>query len=57
MSKQLTTVDLTLIRDSLLKVTPSRNEADQLWEIIEKLNKLIEGARVEQAKRKTTKRD
>jgi hypothetical protein len=57
MSKQLTTVDLTLIRDSLLKVTPSRNEADQLWEIIEKLNKLIEGARVEQAKRKITKRD
>ena len=57
MSKQLTTVDLALIRDSLLKVTPSRNEADQLWEIIEKLNKLIEGARVEQAKRKITKRD
>jgi hypothetical protein len=57
MSKQLTTVDLTLIRDSLLKVTPSRNEADQLWEIIEKLNKLIEGARVEQAKRKIAKRD
>jgi hypothetical protein len=57
MSKQLTTVDLTLIRDSLLKVTPSRHEADQLWEIIEKLTKLIEGARVEQAKRKSPKRD
>ena len=51
MSKQLTTVDLTLIRDSLLKVTPSRHEADQLWEIIEKLTKLIEGARVEQARK------
>jgi hypothetical protein len=57
MSKQLTTVDLTLIRDSLLKVTPSRQQADQLWEIIEKLDKLIEGARVEQAKRKSIKRD
>jgi hypothetical protein len=57
MSKQLTTVDLTLIRDSLLKVTPSRQQADQLWEIIEKLTKLIEGARVEQAKRKSPKRD
>ena len=57
MSKQLTTVDLTLIRDSLLKVTPSRHEADHLWDIIEKLTKLIEGARVEQAKRKSPKRD
>jgi hypothetical protein len=57
MSKQLTTVDLTLIRDSLLKVTPSRHEADQLWEIIEKLTKLIEGAKVEHAKRKPAKRD
>lgn len=57
MSKQLTILDLTLIRDSLLKVTPSRQQADQLWDIIEKLNKLIEGERVEQSKRKPTKRD
>jgi len=42
---------LTLIRDSLLKVTPSRNQADELWDIIEKLNKTIEGAHVEQAKK------
>jgi len=51
MSRGFTTVELTLIRDSLLKVTPSRNQADELWDIIEKLNKTIEGAHVEQAKK------
>tara|TARA_R110000822_G_scaffold18270_1_gene60546 strand:+ start:294 stop:455 length:162 start_codon:yes stop_codon:yes gene_type:complete len=40
-----------LIRDCLLKVTPSRNQADELWEVIEKLNKTIEGAHVEHAKK------
>jgi hypothetical protein len=34
-----------------LKVTPSRNQADELWDIIEKLNKTIEGAHVEHAKK------
>ena len=51
MSRGFTTVELMLIRDSLLKVTPSRNQADELWDIIEKLNKTIEGAHVEQAKK------
>ena len=51
MSRGFTTVELMLIRDSLLKVTPSRNQADELWEIIEKLNKTIEGAHVEHAKK------
>jgi len=51
MSRGFTTVELTLIRDSLLKVTPSRNQADELWDIIEKLNKTIEGASVERAKK------
>jgi hypothetical protein len=51
MARGFTTVELTLIRDSLLKVTPSRNQADELWEIIEKLNKTIEGAHVEHAKK------
>ena len=51
MSRGFTTVELTLIRDSLLKVTPLRNQADELWDIIEKLNKTIEGAHVEQAKK------
>jgi hypothetical protein len=51
MSRGFTTVELTLIRDSLLKVTPSRNQADELWDIIEKLNKTIEGAHVEHAKK------
>lgn len=49
MARGFTTVELTLIRDSLLKVTPSRNQADELWDIIEKLNKTIEGAHVENA--------
>jgi hypothetical protein len=51
MARGFTTVELTLIRDSLLKVTPSRNQADELWDIIEKLNKTIEGAHVEHAKK------
>lgn len=51
MARGFTTVELMLIRDSLLKVTPSRNQADELWDIIEKLNKTIEGAHVEQAKK------
>ena len=51
MARRFTTVELTLIRDSLLKVTPSRNQADELWEIIEKLTKTIEGAHVEHAKK------
>ncbi len=51
MSRGFTTVELMLIRDSLLKVTPSRNQADELWDIIEKLNKTIEGAHVEHAKK------
>ena len=51
MSRGFTTVELMLIRDSLLKVTPSRNQAGELWDIIEKLNKTIEGAPVEQAKK------
>jgi hypothetical protein len=51
MSNGFTTVELTRIRDSLLKVTPSRNEADELWEIIEKITNAIEGASVERAKK------
>ena len=51
MARGFTTVELMLIRDCLLKVTPSRNQADELWEVIEKLNKTIEGAHVENAKR------
>jgi len=51
MSRGFTTVELMLIRDSLLKVTPSRNQADELWDIIERLNKTIEGAHVEHAKK------
>ena len=51
MSRGFTTVELTLIRDSLLKVTPLRNQADELWDIIERLNKTIEGAHVEHAKK------
>jgi len=51
MARGFTTVELMLIRDSLLKVTPSRNQADELWDIIERLNKTIEGAHVEHAKK------
>jgi len=51
MARGFTTVELMLIRDSLLKVTPSRNQADELWDIIEKLTKTIEGANVEYAKK------
>ena len=51
MARGFTTVELMLIRDCLLKVTPSRNQADELWEIIEKLTKTIEGAHVEHAKK------
>ena len=58
MARGFTTVELMLIRDCLLKVTPSRNQADELWEVIEKLNKTIEGAHVENAKRiRETKSD
>ena len=51
MARGFTTVELMLIRDCLLKVTPSRNQADELWEVIEKLNKTIAGAHVEHAKK------
>ena len=51
MSKGLTTVELTLVRDCLLKSNPGRDQADALWEVIENINKLIEGARVEQARK------
>jgi hypothetical protein len=51
MARGFTTVELMLIRDCLLKVTPSRNQADELWEVIEKLNKTIEGAHIEHAKK------
>ena len=53
MTTKLTTVELTLIRDSLLKVTPTRDQADRLWDIIEKLTAIIEGERREQAKGKS----
>ncbi len=44
-------IELTLVRDCLLKSNPGRDQADALWEVIEKINKLIEGARVEQARK------
>jgi len=51
MAKGLTTVELTLVRDCLLKSNPGRDNADVLWEVIEKINKLIEGAIIEQARK------
>jgi hypothetical protein len=38
MGKGFTMVEWRLIRDSLLKVTPGRDQADALWEVIEKIN-------------------
>ena len=38
MGKGFTMVEWRLIRDSLLKVTPGRDQADALWGVIEKIN-------------------
>jgi hypothetical protein len=49
-------VELRLIRDSLLKVTPARDQADALWDVIEKINALI-GEQREQDKGKSANRN
>lgn len=55
MAKNFTIVELRLIRDSLLRVTPARDQADALWDVIEKINALI-GEQREQDKRKSSER-
>lgn len=56
MAKNFTIVELRLIRDSLLRVTPARDQADALWDVIEKINALI-GERREQDKGKSANRN
>lgn len=51
MAKMFTIVELQLIRDSLVKVTPARQDADRLWEVIEKVGKLIERETYERAEK------
>ena len=45
MGEKLTTIELKRIRKYLSKVYPGFSEQDDLWEIIKKLDRLIEGAK------------
>jgi hypothetical protein len=56
MAKNFSMVELRLIRDSLLRVTPARDQADALWDVIEKINALI-GEQREQDKGKSANRN
>jgi len=55
MSRGLTTVELEFIARSLRKAQIGRTEADQLWEIVHKIEKMVEGAKHEQRKAKSAR--
>lgn len=56
MARGLTTVELEFIVRALRKSQVGRSEADALWDIVHKIEKMVEGSKHEQAKRKSAKR-
>jgi predicted RNA-binding protein associated with RNAse of E/G family len=56
MSRGLTTVELEFIARALRKAQVGRTEADRLWEIVHKIEQIVEGAKHEQAKSKSVGR-
>ena len=52
MSRGLTTVELEFVARALRKAQVGRSEADALWEIVHKIESIVEGAKHEQAKNK-----
>jgi len=52
MAKGLTTVELEFIARALRKSQVGRSEADALWDIVHKIEKIVEGAKHEQRKTK-----
>jgi hypothetical protein len=55
MSRGLTTVELEFIARALRKAQVGRMEADTLWEIVHKIEKIVEGAKHEQNKTKSVR--
>jgi hypothetical protein len=55
MARGLTTVELEIVARALRKAQVPRSEADALWEIVHKIEKIVEGAKREQAKTKTAR--
>lgn len=56
MARGLTTVELEFIIRALRKSQVGRSEADALWDIVHKIEKIVEGSKHEQEKRKSAKR-
>jgi hypothetical protein len=52
MPRGLTTVELEFVARALRKAQVGRTEADALWEIVHKIEKIVEGAKHEQNKTK-----
>lgn len=50
MARGLTTVELEFIARALRKAQVGRTEADALWEIVNKIETIVEGAKREQTK-------
>lgn len=55
MARGLTTVELDFIARALRKAQVGRTEADTLWEIVHKIEKIVEGANNEQRKTKSVR--
>ena len=55
MARGLTTVELEFVARALRKAQVGRSEADALWEIVHKIEKIVEGAKHEQAKAKSAR--
>jgi len=52
MARGLTTVELEFIAHALRKSQVGRMEADTLWDIVHKIEKIVEGEKHEQRKAK-----
>lgn len=55
MARGLTTVELEIVARALRKAQVPRSEADALWEIVDKIEKIVEGAKHEQTKSKSAR--
>jgi len=55
MPRGLTTVELEFVARALRKAQVGRSEADALWEIVHKIESIVEGAKHEQAKSKSAR--
>ena len=55
MARGLTTVELEFVARALRKAQVGRSEADALWEIVHKIEKIVEGQKREQTKAKSVR--